>query len=204
MSKSLGNFYTLRDLLERGHEPRTLRYLLLGTHYRKQLNFTLDLLSQSEAELGRVDDLRLRLGEVPGESEGGEELARAAEAALEAFGAAMDDDLNISGAMGSLFKLVREANTALDEGRAGSLGRDAVLGALERLDRVLGVLAPPESGTLDQEVERLIASRQEARARKDWQEADRIRDELAARGIVLEDTPQGVRWKRRSPARAGD
>jgi cysteinyl-tRNA synthetase len=198
MSKSLGNFHTLRDLLERGHSPRTLRYLLLGTHYRRSLNFTFEAAAQAEGELARIDDLRRRLDEVDDEAPGGEALERRAQEALRGFTEGLDDDLNISGAMGELFTLVREANSALDAGTAGRRGRDAVLGVLDRLDDVLGVLSPPTEEDLDAEIEALITRRQEARARKDWAEADRIRDELDARGIVLEDTPRGVRWKRRA------
>ena len=195
MSKSKGNFYTLRDLVAKGYDPRALRYLLLMTHYRSTLNFTFDALARAASELQKIDALDARLAAEP--------LPAGADPAFEAkvaafadeFKAALEDDLNVSGAQGALFRLVREANAALDrkelpEGSAGVL-RDA----LSRADRVLGVLAAQEE-IVAPEVEALIARRAEARKAKDFAAADRIRQELLDRGIVLEDTPQGVRWRR--------
>jgi cysteinyl-tRNA synthetase len=196
MAKSKGNFYTLRDLVARGHDPRALRYLLLTTHYRTPLNFTFDALARAAGELQRFDALYARLaeGERP---EGRNEDFDAKAAAIETeIRDALGDDLNVSGASGALFRLVREANAALDRGAlpAGSVA--GVKALLARVDAVFGVLAPPAPSLLDPEIEALVQQRVEARKAKNFAESDRIRDLLASRGIVLEDTPQGVRWRR--------
>jgi len=196
MSKSRGNFFTLRGLLDRGHQPRPIRYLLLSAHYRKQLNFTFEGLAQAVASLSRLDDLvdrlaRERLAEgAPGA------LAAASAAAGERFLEAMDTDLNTAGALGHLFDLVREANTALDAGAASAADAASVRAMLGRFEAIFGLRLGPQR-SLEAAVEDLIARRQAARAARDFKEADRLRDELAGQGIVLEDTPHGVRWKRR-------
>jgi len=196
MSKSKGNFFTLRDLRDRGYQPRPIRYLLLSGHYRKQLNFTFEGLAQAQASLSRLDDLADRLQrERPPEGPAGA-LAAAAGRARDGFLEAMDGDLNAAGALGHLFDLVREANTALDGGGATAGDAAAVREVLSVFEAIFGLRLGPQSA-LEAGIEDLIRRRQDARAARDWTESDRIRDELAARGIVLEDTPQGVRWKRR-------
>ncbi len=198
MSKSLGNIHTLRELLEDGHDARALRYLLIGTHYRKTLNFTFAALEQAKSELGRIDAMRQRLATEVAELRG--ELAWGArvEEAREGFGAAMDDDLNISGAMGEVFRLVRDVNTGLDKGELAREDADAVEALLHELDQVVGALisdgaSEPEVGA---EVEEWVRLREEARKAKDWAEADRLRDAITEAGYVLDDTPQGTRVKR--------
>jgi cysteinyl-tRNA synthetase len=197
MSKSKGNFFTLRDLAERGYDMRATRFMLLSVHYRKPLNFTLEGLSQARAALARLDDLALRLEEAAPTLEGaGGDLAATARERHRGMLEELDSDLNTAGALGHLFELVRETHTALDSGTIGRQDLDAVREVLTDFTRVFGIL-PGQRVDLEADIEAVIRRRAEARARRDFAEADRIRDELLGRGIVLEDTPQGVRWKRK-------
>jgi len=197
MSKSKGNFFTMRDLAGRGHDLRAIRYMLLSVHYRKPLNFTFDGLSQAAAALSRIDDLALRLDAVaPQLPAHGGGVATQARGVLEGMKEALDEDLNTAGALGHLFDLVRDAHTALDAGTFGRPDLEEVRGTLQAFEAVFGI-RPGQRAALDAEIEGLIKKRGEARARKDFEASDRIRDELLARGIILEDTPQGVRWKRK-------
>jgi cysteinyl-tRNA synthetase len=196
MSKSKGNFFTLRDLRDRGYQPRPIRYLLLSGHYRKQLNFTFEGLGQAQSSLCRLDDLADRLAREQLKEGPPGPLSTAAAAAGEGFLEAMDADLNAAGALGVLFDLVREANTTLDARQASAADGRAVREVLGSFESIFGMRLGPQAG-LDDEIEALIRRRQEARAARDWAASDRIRDDLACRGIILEDTPQGVRWKRR-------
>jgi cysteinyl-tRNA synthetase len=196
MAKSKGNFYTVRDLVAKGHDPRALRYLLLTTHYRTSLNFTFDALARAGGELARIDALHARLDEVPrpaGRDAGFDVKVKSIEGEIRA---ALADDLNVSGAAGALFRLVREANAALDRDELPDESAAELTGTLSRLDAVFGVIAKKAPELLDPEIEELIASRQQARKARNFPESDRIRDLLAAKGIVLEDTPSGVRWRR--------
>ena len=199
MAKSLGNFFTLRDLLEKGHFPRSIRYCLLSTHYRTQQNFTFEALEQAAASLARLTDFTRRVAELPPGEGTSAALSERTGAARRAFDAALDDDLNTSRALGAVFEWVRDVNRAIDEGAATAADREGIEEFLTAFDRVYDVLRPdPEEGALSAEVEALIGEREDARKARDWNRADAIRDELAERGIVLEDTPQGVRWKRLS------
>jgi cysteinyl-tRNA synthetase len=203
MSKSLGNVYTLADLAGRGYGPAQIRYLLLSAHYRKELNFTFGGLDDAGSALRRVVDFRDRL-RAPGPAPvaGEDRLAAAAARALAAFAAGLDDDLNVPAGLAALFTLVREGNAALDVGGASAAGRQAALAALAGIDEVLGVveLAGAARGAVDGElagwVAERLAAREEARGERDFARADAIRGELAAAGIVVEDTAQGPRWKR--------
>jgi len=205
MSKSLGNTFTVEELLERGHAPAAIRHLLISAQYRKELNFTFDGLAGSARAVERLVALHRRLHdevEVHGEDNGAG-LAEIAARALSDFDAALEDDLNSSEAMAALFVFLRDVNAALDRtgGRAGAAGIAAARDALASMDEVLGVLQLAlGSGEVDDElaawVEGMIADRATARSERNWARADEIRDELAARGIVLEDTAQGTRWKR--------
>jgi len=195
MSKSKGNFYTLRDLVARGSDPRALRYLLLATHYRSPLNFTFDALARSAQELQRFDALYARLDREPlpdGTDPGFDAKIAAFEREL---AGALADDMNVSGALGALFRIIREANAALDRGELPRETAGALRHALARADAVFGVIEK-SAEMLAPEIESLIERRTMARASRDFAEADRIRKLLLDRGIVLEDTPQGVRWRR--------
>jgi cysteinyl-tRNA synthetase len=201
MSKSLGNVFTVKDVLDHGYRASALRYLLLSTHYRKQLKFSWDTLEQAEEALRRLADFVARLDTIvaPGRHDAVDaEVSRA----REAFESALRADLNTAGALAALFDLVRALNAAIDEGRLGRDDVPVVKSAFEDFDRVLGVLSlrqaedahPPVDPP---EIERLIEDRKAARQRRDFREADRIREDLAARGIILEDSVAGTRWKRK-------
>lgn len=200
MAKSKGNFYTLPDVLSRGYSPRAIRYLLLSVPYRQKLNFTFDALHGAVSAVERLESLDARLGERAGaagaDGASGALLERLAEARA-GVRAAWEDDLNSAAALGALFGFVKEANTALEAGQLAPADAAAARAFLRATDGVLGVLPASEDAALEAEVEARIAARTEARRRKDWKASDAIRDELAARGIVLEDTPQGVRWRRK-------
>ncbi len=195
MSKSKGNFYTLRDILDRGVDPMSVRYLLLSVSYRKQLNFTFDGLDAAKAALGRIRDFRTRLDGQPATAGGGSEVAGEIRAHRAAFKAALEDDLNSSVALSSVFDAVRAANTAMDKGDWSGEAKSEAAAFLGDFEAVFGIPTASEV-LLDAEIETLIEQRQAARKARDFAEADRIRDDLKARGILLEDTPQGVRWKR--------
>jgi cysteinyl-tRNA synthetase len=202
MSKSLGNQYTLGDLLARGLSPRALRYLFLSVHYRQKLNFTFDSLEAAAGALRRSDEMRFRLAHAAPAGEPDARLRQACERLAEDFAGYLAEDLNVSAALGAVFAFVKDVNVAIEEGRIGEGDKELVLAVLADVDRVLGVLdpaawpsetVPVEDGA---EIDRLVAERTAARQSRDFATSDRIRDQLAARGVVLEDTPQGTRWKR--------
>ena len=201
MSKSLGNVFTVKDVLARGIRPSALRYLLLSIHYRKQLKFSWENLQQADEAVGRLRDFLARLDLVASSDAHPAVLARVDQAARE-FDEAMADDLNTAGALGAMFELVRALNTAIDERRVGAPDVRAIRDAFARFDQVLGVLSlrATEEGQapLDEaEIDRLIEERQTARRRRDFAAADRIRKDLEAQGILLEDSTGGTRWKRK-------
>ena len=197
MSKSKGNYYTFRDLTARGFTPAGIRYFLLSVPCRKQLNFTFDALAGAEKTVAGLRDFRARLEEARTEPGRSDELHAATEQALTEFEAGMDDDLNTSVALAAVHELTREVNTALARRTLREDNQREVMAAIERLDSVLNVFGQPQREILDEEIQKLIDERQEARHRRDFERGDEIRDELAERGIVLEDTKDGVRWKRR-------
>jgi cysteinyl-tRNA synthetase len=201
MSKSLGNTFTVSDVLGQGYRASALRYLLLSSHYRKQLRFTWAGLGQAEEAVRRLMDFLGRLDLVGGGREHAA-LAERIEQARGAFRAAMADDLNTAAALGTMFELVREVNAAIDAGELGQGDAARVRAVFEEFDRALGVIAlrrreeaaPPIPNA---ELEQLIEARRAARARRDFAAADAIRRDLESRGVLLEDSPTGTRWKRR-------
>ncbi len=197
MSKSLGNFYTLRDLVDQGHPAVAIRYLLLGTHYRQQLNFTFDGIEGARSAIERLRDFHRRLTEFEGEGEGHQSFAEMVADAREKFGAHLDDDLNISGSLGVVFDFVRDTNRQLDDRELDAVDAAAAKGFIEEVDAIIDVLREDAADIDAAEVERLIAERKQARKNKDFARSDEIRDQLIASGIILEDTPSGTRWKRK-------
>ncbi len=197
MSKSKGNQFTVKELVDEGYSPMGIRYLLLSVYYRQQLNFTREGVRQAETAIHRVDDLLDRLSEVSREGEASEGSREAAARALSRFEEAMDADLNTSAALAAIFDLLREGNTALSSSSMTKGDARAFREAIERMNQVFAVFGKGEKISLDREVEVLIEERVKARARRDFQRADAIRKELEDRGIVLEDSPAGTRWRRK-------
>ena len=190
MSKRLGNFFTLRDLLGRGFSGREIRYLLLTARYRETFNFTLEGLQGARTALQRIDECLNKLREVAAGDK-----ADADARLVEQFTAALDEDLNIAGAWGAIFEWVRETNRKLAENGLTPAGAAAALAAWERLDTVLGVGVIAEV-EVPAEITALLEARQAARKAKDFKRSDAIRDELKAKGWVIEDTPKGARVKK--------
>ena len=201
MSKSLGNIYSVREIEELDYSPLALRYALLSVPYRTKLNFTTQSLDDARNALARIESFLLRLQEVG--ASGPKDAAHADDHAdamigkfLGEFQEAMDDDLNTAGALGALFTLIRDANAAIDAGRLSSGDAEGIRTALMKVDSVLDIF-PSMEQSIDAGIERLIDARNAARKARDFAESDRLRAELESRGILLEDTPGGVRWKRR-------
>ncbi len=197
MSKSLGNYYTFRDLIAKGYTATAIRYLLLSVPYHKQLNFTFETLDGAEQTIERLRDFRKRLQEALLPDGINTDLEEKARGFLNDFEAAMDDNLNTSIALAALHNLVRETNTAMAHEVACTEDRSFVLHTIDKFDQVLGIFGEAQTEMLDAEIENLIEERQEARRNRNFSRSDEIRDTLAEKGIVLEDTKDGVRWKRK-------
>jgi cysteinyl-tRNA synthetase len=201
MSKSLGNIYSLPEIKELGYDPLALRYTLLAVPHRTKLNFTVQSLDDASSALARIESFLLRLEDIAGSAP---QDAKHSDGHaddlignfLVNFREAMDDDLNTAGALGALFTLIRDANTAIDAGRISSGDAQGLKSVLQNVDPVFDIL-PSKAQSLDSEIEEMIAARNAARKGRNFAESDRIRDELLARGILLEDTAQGTRWRRK-------
>ena len=196
MSKSEGNQFTLRDLTKRGCDPLAVRYLLQSVHYRKQLNFTFEGVDQAQSALRRIHDFLLRVGEVADKRPENPDLTQKVAETRGDFQAGLDDDLNTSAALAALFELMKDTNILLESQEVGRVNRDQILGLFSDANQVFAVFEAEELQIQDKEITELIGERKEARRRRDFQRADEIRDLLADRGIILEDTKAGTRWKR--------
>ena len=200
MSKSLGNFFTVRDVAEKyGYEP--IRYLLISSQYRSPINYSAEIIEQCSAALNRLytcrDSIDFELKNAADAAHDGDDaVIEGFSKYREQFIAAMDDDLNTADAIAAIFELVRDINTnVVGKGSSKKLC-EAAAGIFDELTDVLGLVYNRKTEELDDDIEKLIEARTQARKDKNWAEADRIRDELKARGIVLEDTAQGVKWHR--------
>jgi cysteinyl-tRNA synthetase len=192
MSKSAGNFFTLREILEKGYTGREIRYELIGTHYRQSLNFTFSSLNANRAALARLDEFYAKVKEAVGNETVAGELPDWAKTLAEKFEAALDDDLNIAGALGALFDGVHEGNKAFPMDSKTAL---AVSNLWKKLDSVLGFLDPP-AAEVPAELVEMANARVAAKKAKDFAEADRLRDAIAAAGWIVQDTPTGPKLKK--------
>lgn len=211
MSKSMGNFYTLRDLFKKGHKPSTVRYLLASVPYRRQLNFTADSIQQAASSVERLRNFVARLKEGKFPAGANAAMQTRAEKAVADFEAGLADDLNTAVALAAIFDLVRDVNTAIDRGEFRHDDVRHVMDAIRKFDRIFAVMEDNDSPNLESlglgpsgpgispaEIEALIAERQQARKQRNFKRADEIRQELAERGILLEDTRDGgIRWKKK-------
>ncbi len=200
MSKSLGNFFTVRDVAnEYGYEP--IRYFLISSHYRSPINYSVDIIEQCKASLVRLYNCRESLDfalknaadTVPADAE---EIKKVIDGRRDQFVRVMDDDLNTADAITAVFELVKDINTKVITDEPSKELVEYATNLFDELTGVLGLVYNRKTESLDDEIEKLIEARTQARKDRNWAEADRIRDELKAQGIVLEDTPQGVKWHR--------
>jgi cysteinyl-tRNA synthetase len=196
MSKSKGNYYTFRDLKAKGYSASGIRYFLLSVPYNKQINLNFDVLAGAEKTVAGLRDFRARLTEAKTEPGMNEVLHDVTLRAAEEFEVGMDDDLNTSVALAVVHNLSREVNTALARKKVKEENKQELLALIKRIDTVLNIFGAESNEMLDSEIQSLIDERQEARRRRDFRRSDEIRDELASRGIILEDTKDGVRWRR--------
>jgi cysteinyl-tRNA synthetase len=227
MSKKLGNFYTVRDLVLMGHKPSSVRFLLMSVPYTKQLNFTFDGLTQAANSVERLRNFKRRVESVKLESGSNPAIAELAEKASAEMRAGMEDDLNTARALGAVFDLVRDVNAALDNGQLKQDDAGATLKALEQFDEIFAVLRDDDATKVkaivewaksdgkadkittaaaemaqaaalsDADIEKLVQEHSQARATRNFGRSDAIRAELAENGIILENTKDGVRWKRK-------
>ena len=194
MSKSLGNFFTVRDVAEKyGYEP--IRYLMISSHYRSPINYSIDIIEQGRSALERLYNCRDRIDFALSHAENGGEVPAFIETRKNEFIEAMEDDLNTADALAAVFSLARDINMAIDAG-AKKDSLTAMAEIFDELTGVLGFLYNRKNDSIDAEIEELIEKRSEARKNKNFAEADAIRDKLKEMGIILEDTPQGVKWTR--------
>ncbi len=199
MSKSLGNFFTLRDLIDKGWSGREIRMVLINGHYRQPLNFTFDALEAARTALARIDECVDALEECAGGAAPADSVPAWAVEARDAFTAAVNDDLNIPEAFAALFALVRGSNSAMRDGKLSAADAAALLALFDRMDSVLGMIRFGRAARTDAvpaEITALVEARAAARAAKEWAESDRLRDELAAKGWEVRDSKEGQKLKK--------
>ncbi len=195
MSKSKGNFYTLRDLLEKGYSPLAIRYLLISVPYKKKLNFTFPSLQGAYEAIKRLDSFILRLKEInESQKEGGKEILKEIQSFKENFLNSLRDDLNTAEALGALFSFVKDINLLIDEGEISALNAGLILNTLRDFDKIFDIL--PKATKAEEEILNLIILRENLRKEKKFKEADEIRNKLKEMGIILEDTPSGTRYRK--------
>jgi cysteinyl-tRNA synthetase len=197
MSKKLGNFFTFRDLIAKGHTPRAIRYLLLSAPHHKQLNFTLDGLRGIEKVVERLTDFKRRLTEPALKAGSSPAVADLIESSRRRFEEALDDDLNTAEALAAIHDFARETNIAMKENSIKADDQKALLALVDRFDSVFNIFGEVKRELLDSEIQALIDERQAARAAKNFARADEIRNQLITLGIILEDTKDGLRWRRK-------
>ncbi len=197
MSKSEGNYYTLRDLIKKGTDPMVIRYLLISTHYRRMLNFSFETLAQSEASLDRIRDFLRELKDRSVEQGINPLVEKIVDQTMTDFSESLSDDLNISKAMKAVFDFIRNINKLLSKNQIYTEDSKRIVSAFKKWDEVLGVLPESEDTELEASIKEKIDRRNRARKEKNYALADKIRDELCEQGIILEDTKDGVRWKKK-------
>jgi len=200
MSKSAGNFYTLRDLLAKGYSPRSIRYLLMSAHYKKQMNFTLEGITQSDQALERIDNFITRLRDRKGFSGENPEIKKITEELIYDFSKTVDNDLNVSGGLGIFFEFIHKINSLISDDRVSEIDAEEILEAMKKLDRVFGFIFfsnIEEDDTDKEKIDLLVNERIQAKKDKQFARADEIREILKNEGIILEDTKDGTRWKRK-------
>jgi len=196
MAKSAGNFFTLRNLIDKGYEAIAIRYLMISVPYRKQLNFTFDGLHQANQSLGRIKDFLFRLKSTSLPAGDNAEIVQSLEDAKADFETGLDDDLNTAQSLAAVFDFIRVGNTALDNEAFKCEDRKAVIDWFEEIDRRLGIVPPVEnSKQLDRDIEELITRRNQARLEQNFVLADELRQRLLKMDIVIEDTNEGTRWR---------
>jgi cysteinyl-tRNA synthetase len=196
MAKSAGNFFTLRDLEGKGFSPREVRFMLMQGHYRTQLNFTMEGLEGARASLQRLDDFVYRLRHTTFDGGMHNEHIAVFDQAMKSFMQALADDLNVAEALSVVFTLIRQVNSLLDESKISQGDAEYLLDLLGKFDQVLA-LFQVEKEEISEEIEKLLALREKARKEKKWSESDAYRDQIEAKGFILEDSPQGPRLKRK-------
>ena len=195
MSKSEGNFFTLRDLIDKGYDAKNIRFLLISSHYRSQLNFTFDGINQAKENINRIQEVYSKI--IEGKSKTGidTDISSITIESKKAFEEALDDDLDMPVALASIFKFVRDINKYLETNQVLEQNKSEIIDYFETIDKVLGILSN-KTIELDDDVRLLVEQRDEARIRKDWKKSDEIREELLKKGFIVEDTKEGTRIKR--------